>query len=275
MDRVAIVGTANSWRQTPWSDPSLRIVSLNDAYHLKGFQRADEWYDLHPPDKWHLIEQPIMAHQVPPGHYARPGGHVTWMRDQQIPIWLHPDYATLRPDLVGPHLRAFPRAELQEAYGDYETSSPSWMVAHLYHRGFRHIEIYGIHLATEFEYMRQRPNLEYLLGRILGMKVTKKVTGGMRYYEGTEAVVGLPESSPVLQSDFIYAFEPRPDAHVAPLQWDVHRYSVKRQRALKALIERRWYQRATPLRAELAWREAQLADAHEQLQREAVQQAWG
>jgi hypothetical protein len=50
--RVAIVGTAQSYLKTPWTDPGLTILSLNDAYNLPAFKRADAWYDFHPIDKF-------------------------------------------------------------------------------------------------------------------------------------------------------------------------------------------------------------------------------
>src|SRR6185436_3543195 len=176
LDRIAIVGTAPSWRMTPWHDAGLHIASLNDAYQMDGFERVDEWYDMHPLDKFHLVPEPppgqkpiIYAHQIPIGSYVRPSKHLDWLATQTIPIWLHPDHATQLPaSATWPSARAFPRAALEEEFGRYFTSTPGWMLAHAISRGAREIHIYGIHLSTESEYMEQRPNFEYLIGRVLG-----------------------------------------------------------------------------------------------------------
>ncbi len=67
--RCAIVGTAESWKDTPWDDPSLEIWSLNDAYSLNGFQRADRWFELHPTDKFYFRpkqQRAVYAELVPP-----------------------------------------------------------------------------------------------------------------------------------------------------------------------------------------------------------------
>ena len=50
--RVCIVGTAPTYAMTPWADRDIEIWSLNNAYEVKGFKRADRWFDFHPLDKF-------------------------------------------------------------------------------------------------------------------------------------------------------------------------------------------------------------------------------
>ena len=86
--RCCIVGTAPTWQMTPWNDPSVRIIGLNDAYVL-GFPRVDEWYELHAFDKYtyrKLSQKVIRATDVPPGHYVRPIGHLEWLQQQAMTI---------------------------------------------------------------------------------------------------------------------------------------------------------------------------------------------
>lgn len=272
MERVAIVGTAPSWQMTPWTDPGLRIWSLNDAYRLKGFGRADAWYDLHPVDHFHFVQEgqgQVYAHQVPPGHYVRPKDHLAWIAGQQIPVWLHPDYLTQHPAAKDwPSARAFPRAEIQQAFGLYFTSSPAWMMAHAVLQGVKEIHIYGIHLSTEHEYIEQRPNFEYLIGRVLGSgRMTVQVKQGLRYHETADGLVVLPEASPILSSDFQYAFETRPRAHLEPLRWELHKIGVKQARLMQALRTRKRWQSARAIDAALQQLDARSADVREQIQR--------
>ena len=279
MKRVAIVGTAGSWKQTPWGDTTLAVWSLNDAYRLPGFVRADAWFDFHPIDKFYHVakDQPMFAHQVPPGHYVRPHDHLPWLANQAqtIPVYLHPDYLTACPEAAQwPQARPFPKAEIETVFGRYFTSSPAWMLALAMLQGAEEVHIYGIHLATEHEYIDQRPQFEYLIGRFLGdgpLQIDRR--NGLRVYTAGTKTLVLPESSPILQSDFQYAFEPRPRSFVEPLKWDLHRFTVKRQRALQALIDRPWYQRRHPLRDELQKWDAYVSDTQEQMQRmQAAQQ---
>lgn len=275
--RIAIVGTAQSWINTPWTDTGLEIASLNDAYRLKGFVRADRWYDFHPLNKFTYTEgKQIYAHQIEPGTYVRPADHLAWLAKQVIPIYLHPDYQTQHPEAANwPHAHAFPKAAIEEHFGRYFTSSPGWMLAQFILEGYREIHIYGIHLATESEYIEQRPNFEFLIGSVLGpTKRRITVKQGMRRYETQDGIVVLPEASPVLSSDFQYAFEPRPRAVLEPLKWDAHRYAVKRERAIDMLKTKPWWKSGKQAQQDL-WRwDAHAADVNQQMQRITLQQQW-
>lgn len=282
MERVAIVGTAQSWTKTPWTDQGLYIASLNDAYRLKGFVRADAWYDFHPMDKFFTVPEgtgQIFAHQVPAGHYVRPPDHKDWLsrQAQTIPVWLHADYLTQCPEAASwPKAQAIPRAQIEAHFDNYFTSSPAIMMAHAILQGAKEIHIYGIHLATEQEYIEQRPNFEFLCGKVLGAgKVTKTVSDGLRRYETQDGIIVLPEASPILSSNFRYAVDTRPGAHLEPLKWDVHRYGIKRERALNSLRTLPWWQSKKSTVDDL-WRiEAHLADAQDQLGRAQARQHMG
>jgi hypothetical protein len=286
-DRVAIVGTAGSWVNTPWNDPTLSIWSLNDAYKLPGFVRADAWFDLHPLDHFIFATgDAIHAHQVPPGHYVRPQEHLHWLASQSIPVVLHPDWRTQEPKdahakegwqllLDKPNVFAFPKAEIEAHFGRYFTSSPGWMVAQALMGGCRDLQVYGIHLATEHEYREQRPNFEFLCGALLGLPPwTVTECNGMRRYVSGSGALLLPAASPVLQSTCQYAFEPRPDSYLEPLRWESHKVSIKTARAVQALKQAPFWKPMRKTQEEL-WRlEAWQADVQEQMQRIAMAERW-
>lgn len=263
MQRVAIVGTAPSWKLTPWTDPGLQILGLNDAYRLN-WPRADGWYDIHPMSKFFFTKgKQIYAHQVPPGYYVRPDEHLEWMSKLSIPLWLHED-----PPTDWLHAKRFPKEAIEAEFGRYMTSTPAWMLAHVIQQGAKEIHIYGIHLATESEYIEQRPNFEYLIGRVLGNGTMKThLHDGLRTYETPDARIVLPEDSPILQSNFQYAYQTRPNAHLEPIKWELHKLSIKHARALKKLKTAKWYQPVASTQAELMYLEAAIADTQQSLQR--------
>lgn len=257
--RAALVGTAPTWNQTPWDDPSMHVVSLNDAYTL-GVPRADAWYDIHPiHEMWYrpknvtkLREQDITRLADGRMPYIRPSGHLEWMQEKAktIPVWLHdappegwPVNAQRFPiEDVKRFLKARPD---QEAYS---ASSPAPILAHLILQGFTEIHIYGIHLATEQEYIDQRPNFEWLLGKAEAM--------------GVEIV--LPPECPLLKHSHIYAYEPRPVRPDLP--------ALKRQRQIQQQMSTlantliawpRWKSKAQPL-TQLARLRAQMRDAQQE-----------
>lgn len=300
MKKFAIVGTAPSWSQTPWQDTEMHIASLNDAYNIDGFQRADSWYDLHPLNKFFIAPKPedgrksvIYAHTIPVGTYVRPHGHLDWLAAQNFPVWLHPEHAS-QHDLSAtwPNARAFPKAEIEAQFGRYFTSSPAWMLAHAIMLGYREIHIYGIHLSTEGEYIDQRPGFEYLIGRVLGPeKVTLTRTDGLRRYETKDGCIVLPEASPILTAKFQYAFQPSPRMALEPLKWELHKAQIKHTRTIEALKTAPWmspwvrvaepipddpqgksqkvWKRTSTLQAELWQYEALVADCQDQIARAA------
>ena len=268
--RIAIIGTAQSWRQTPWDDKDLELWSLNDAYRMDGFKRAEVWFDFHPLNKFFYTAsgKPIYAHQVPPGMYCRPEGHHDWLGKFQGTTYLHPGYKEQYPPAADwPNAKPFPKAEIEAEFGRYFTSSPAWMLALAAMQGIRDITITGIHLATEGEYIDQRPGFEFLLGRILGpQRLRMTPANGFRIYETEDGRVVLPESSPILSSNFQYAFDPQPRRALDSLKWDVHRFGIKRERAVAHLRDAKWWQRRRLLKETLEEAEIRFANARERLQ---------
>jgi hypothetical protein len=236
MQRAVIVGTAPSWKRAPWTDPGVRIVSLNDAYML-GLPRADEWYELHPLDQmWFRPkhQKVIHADQVPKNVYIRPEGHHQWLQEQArtIPVWLQHEPPAGWP----PNAQRLPLEALEAKYGTYWASGPAYILMHLYERGFREFQIYGIHLATEHEYREQRPNFEALLRGLIGPTVKESKQKGLRIYDGAECRVVLPEEAPILQHGWKYAYEHKPEKPVNPYAVELKQTQKARARLMASLV---------------------------------------
>ncbi|HYE85186.1 MAG TPA: hypothetical protein VEA16_02435 [Vicinamibacterales bacterium] len=252
--RAALIGTAPTWSQCPFDDPSLHIVSLNDAYSL-GVPRADAWYDIHPMERMWFRPKgktTFVEGEIPEGTFVRPEGHLEWLKEKakSIPIWLQADAPRDWPvnakrfpfEDVKAFLKARPD---QEAY---IASSPAEILAHLVLQGFTEIHIYGIHLATQAEYLKQRPNFEWLLGKVEAMGVN----------------IVLPPECPLLKHTHVYGHEPEPQRPDLP--------ALKRQKQLQAELNKvandlivwpRWKSKEKPLQ-QLARLKAELRDAQQQ-----------
>lgn len=226
MKRLAIVGTAETWRDAPYGDPSWKIYSLNDAYRL-GIQRADYWCDLHNPDEWILVpegQRVVKGWELPPGKlYPRPASHPEFFARLTIPAFVH----QARPEW--PTSVTFPRAAVERKFGRYMASSPAWMLAQavlpeseggLGYGPGDEIGIWGVHLATEREYVEQRPNFEWLIGVVetLGIKVT------------------IPDDCPLRKSRWVYGFERRPDFGVQAIGREVQLAEAERNRIATWLL---------------------------------------
>jgi len=240
--RICICGTAPTWRDAPFDDPSIEFWMLNDM-HLLNPPRSDRWFDLHPLDKMFFrgAGQKIAAHDVPAGCFLRPKGHLEWLRKQQIPVYVQNAAA-----LGSPSARTFPREEIVKRFGPNFASSPAWMVALAILEGATEIYIYGIHLATEWEYLKQKPNLTFLMGIAAGMGV----------------VLHLPKGCPLLAEKHQYGYEPDPDVPKVQAQRRVQQLETERINTKRSAPKRRWWQREDPnLASRLSWLDAQIMDA--------------
>jgi hypothetical protein len=244
--RICIMGTAPTWKDIPWDDPTLEIWGLNDAW-LLNLPRVDRWFDVHPLDKLYFrdpSQKKIKQHEVPAGFFLRPKGHIEWLRQQTIPVYLQ----QARADI--PASRTFPKAEIEAKFGRNFASSPAWMIGLALLEGVTELHIYGIHLATEWEYLKQKPNMTFLLGLAAGLGVK----------------VHLPKGCPLIAETHQYAYEPDPGVAKTQAQRRVdalmHQKAVTLQQA-----KRKWWQFADPnLSSRVSWLDAQILDAQLGLQ---------
>jgi len=249
---AAIIGTAQTWKLAPWNDPSVEIFGLNDGYVLGhkmtgrwALPRMNGWYDLHPFShmSFRPIDQKVVsAFDAPVGAYLRPAGHLEWLRAQQIPIWVNQ-----KPLGWPDHIKEFPRKELEAKYGTYFTSTPSWMLVHLLEQGYNELHVYGIHLATNWEYQAQRPGFEFWLSHAInrGVKIV------------------LPEKCPLLKSKHVYAYEPKPDLPLQAAQLETAKVKARGAQLQKQLAALKWYERGRrkDLESRLAVINLELQDA--------------
>lgn len=271
LKRCAIIGTALSWKQCPWHDSTLEVWSLNDAY-LLGVPRADRWYDLHPLHQmWFRPrdQRVVQAGDVPMGVYLRPEGHLEWLKSRPMPVFL----AEKRADY--PTSRRFPKDELLQWFApywpwrlkhdgtvapgaDYEVSTPSWMLMQAIAEGYTEIHVYGIHLATQWEYMHQRPNFEFLLGVATGRGIK----------------VVLPEAAPICKASYRYAFEPKADLPVQEAQLAIERIKAEGLALHQQRATLPWHARSQKqdIERRLQSLDVQLLDAKQSLARANVLQ---
>jgi len=239
--RIAILGTAPTWKDTPWDDPTLEVWALNDAW-LLNLPRVDRWFDLHPLDKMFFRPangKKVKSFDVPAGYFLRPQGHLEWLRQQSIPVYVQDAKA-----LGSRSARTFPKAEIEAKFGKHFASSPAWMIGLALLEGVTELHIYGIHLATEWEYVKQKPNMTFLLGLAAGLGVK----------------VVLPKGCPLLAESHQYGFEADPD--IPKVQAQRRMESLMHQRQMTAQAKRKWYQRRDPnVASRLAWLDAQILDA--------------
>ena len=194
--RIAICGTAPSTREhVPWKEPEFEFWCLNDSWKIFPIQEGlisgkprQVWFETHPRD-WFTGPN-------------RPPEHLEWLRACPVPIYMWEHYedipnsrpyplkemlemfpgASARWDLANENGKLVPRLSRQHGY---LTSTIAYMAALAISELGPGDELWfwGVDLAAETEYLRQRPCFEYLLG----------------YAEAKGIKVALPSACPVLQ----------------------------------------------------------------------------
>jgi hypothetical protein len=171
--KVIIVGTGMTSVEGAPTGPDWETWGVGRAWQI--LEHADMWFELHNFDL-------MLAH---PERYE---AHAAWLQEQTMPIVCK----HLWPQFKNPVL--FPLEECIENFGKYFTNSVSYMIAYAIMKGAEEIALMGINMAWNTEFSEQRPSIEYIIGRAMGLGIA----------------VHIPDSSDVLKCGHMYAFEPLP-----------------------------------------------------------------
>ena len=191
MKSVAIVGFAVQTRDLANAEPPEVEVWGMNVNHVF-LKRWDRWFQLHP-QSWHK------------GKYGRDDAHLAFLRTCNVPLYMNdpmPDIPTATP---------FPYGAIAEDLGrDYLTSTGAHAIALAIHECYDEIKVYGINVATDLEYVEQRPCIEWLLGiaQGRGIKVTlpayTMLLAGRRYPLGERSEIDfIQERLRQSRSDFM------------------------------------------------------------------------
>ncbi len=174
---VAMVGLApTSCTLAPFDDEDVEIWCLNEAHAFKWVKRATRWFQIHATESWqrYLAKRDVR-------------GHADWLKKNP---WNIPIYMQYFTPLV-PNSISYPLHEVVDMVfkdfrrGDnkvkYFTSTLAYMMGIALAEGrsaynpdaepFQRIEIYGIEMADEIEYVQQKACAEFWIGYALGLGV--------------------------------------------------------------------------------------------------------
>lgn len=142
--KVALVGSApSSNRLAPFNDPSWQIWACSPD-NMNILPRVDLWVELHGDLGWPEYQD-----------WAVP--YLAWLNAQPFPVM------SIDNTFI-PRAHAFPKDELLKEFGCFFfTSSFAWMIALAIKRGATEIAVFGIDMATDEEYAKQRPGFQHFL----------------------------------------------------------------------------------------------------------------
>jgi len=169
----------------------------------------------------------VTGADIPAGKYLRPEQHLAWLENHSKAhqVWLQSD-----PPPGWTNARRFPREEILKEFEDlvfpdpswrvpYIASGPAWILLLALRDHCTDLYITGIHLATQREYVDQRPNFEYLLA----------------YAKGRGVRVHLPAGTPLCKGTHEYCYQKRRTQEMDALQFKIDEVRQKKATLIPAL----------------------------------------
>jgi hypothetical protein len=138
---------------------------------------VDCWFELHP-DIERLRD-----------------GWLGWATKNQLECVLQEKHSELK------NSTRYPIEPITANFGRYFTSTAAYMIALAIDRGAEWIGLFGLNMAVDTEYVRQRPCVEYMVGVARGMGIEVHCTA----------------ASPLLRCDHLYGYEKPEGGWSAPV----------------------------------------------------------
>ena len=149
--QVAIVGGARTRAKAPYGDEAWDIWAFS-SLRLRT-PRITRWFEMHALDD---LKSQLKVDT--PRRYSF-DSYMAFLRRLDCPIVMQRVHEEL------PRSIAYPLDEALAAFGRCFTSTASYLIALAILEGYERIGVFGIHLTERTVYARQRPGVEYLLGK--------------------------------------------------------------------------------------------------------------
>jgi len=158
--QVAIVGTAMTFKDAPYSDPSWEIWGVNDHWNL--VPRATRWFESQ--DEEHCSKTAC-------GH-DKSMMRMDWFKKCPIPLYMNLHYDSAPMSIRYPLKQIKKWMSDMDTQGDnYFTNTVTYMIALALYEGFDRVHLYGVDMAVGGEYEKQRPSCEFWLGIAKGLGI--------------------------------------------------------------------------------------------------------
>lgn len=197
--KIAIIGTTTSLFDAPYDDESWEIWGLNGAY--TAVKRWDRWFDMHDIDV-------LKKHHNPE--------YFPFLKEAGNRLTLNQKCDEY------PDAKIFPYQELVKLYRPYFTNTVSWLLAlAMEQEDVVEIGVWGVNMAQDTEYAKQRPSCEYFLG----------------IAEGRGIKITIPDGSELLKATNLYGIEPLP-AIMAKIPDKQREIKISHQDTMRQLEEK-------------------------------------
>lgn len=168
MNKLAIVGSHPKTREhAPWDDDTYDIWVFNEAAHASWCKRWSACFQMHQPDIYRGIN-------------TKDPHHWPWLQENHD----KPIYMQAKDELV-PDCRVYPLDELVQKTGiKYFSATVCYALALAWHLGYGRVEVFGVELETQSEYISQADAFRFWVGFLKGAGIDVVLHSGSRLFEG-------------------------------------------------------------------------------------------
>ena len=158
--KVAIVGTAMSYKEAPFDDPSWEIWGLNDHWNM--LPRATRWFESQNEEHCSISKVSHRPEMTRMDYYNK----------CPIPVYMPDHYESAPMSIRYPieEIQAW-LSEIDNSGINYFTNTVSFQIALAIYEGFDIIHLYGVDMAVGSEYEKQRPSCEFFCGIAKGLGI--------------------------------------------------------------------------------------------------------
>jgi len=151
---VNILGKGSGYDEMP-ENPEGEVYGVNDAFIRN--KSVSKTFHMHDLNEWETRKGSESSTKLVVEHANdRP----------------EMEFFTVKPYKKIPHAQEYPLDEIVNHFGTtYFTNGISYMIAYALWKGATKINLYGVNMTVQEEYIAQKPNVEYWIGRAQGMGV--------------------------------------------------------------------------------------------------------
>lgn len=220
--KVALVGCSNSRVLTPWNDPDMDFVGVNNLFLSEPERPWTYWYEIHYITK--DIQGNFYRRLKPDFRGQSVNDYVKALNklSEKVPVLMQQTWPEIKNSV------RYPIEDVIKTFGNYFTNTISYEMALAIMMGYEEIHLYGIDMAVSSpiflmdEYSHQRPSCEYFIGLAVG--------------KGIKVVI--PDTSDLCKVRFMYAYhEPQATAWHKKTEDTLRAINTQKQKANNAVEE--------------------------------------
>lgn len=181
-DKIAIVGCSDTKMSAPFKDPGFEFWGVNNLFLTLPDIPWTRWFEIH---NLEFDGKNFKRREQYDFRGMNVNKYVERLAEMKCPVYMQKKWPQIPNSVV------YPIDQVVKTFGRYLTNTISYQIVLAILEGAKTIGIYGVDMAVDTEYHKQRPSCEFTIGIAQGM--------------GIEVII--PDEADLLKNRYLYAFE--------------------------------------------------------------------